>query len=132
MFSHVNVGVRDFEAGYSFYEAVFECLGLELQFKDGADFCAGWTKTGEARPMILVSKPINEEPHHPGNGQMNAFQASDRATVRRAWAEAIELGGVSEGDPGPRPHYHPDYYGAYFRDLDGNKICVCCHEPEQD
>jgi hypothetical protein len=38
--------------------------------------------------------------------------------------------GVDEGAPGPRPHYHADYYGACFRDPEGNKLCVCCHQPE--
>ena len=39
-------------------------------------------------------------------------------------------GSVCEGPPGLRPHYHANYYGAYFRDLDGNKLCVCCHAEE--
>ncbi|AAU45694.1 hypothetical protein D8O27_29525 [Burkholderia mallei] len=60
---------------------------------------------------------------------MTAFLAADRATVDRVYALALRAGGASEGAPGLRPHYHPDYYGAYFRDLDGNKLCVCCHEP---
>ena len=43
------------------------------------------------------------------------------------WALALGAGGADEGPPGLRPHYHPHYYGAYCRDLDGNKICVCHH-----
>jgi catechol 2,3-dioxygenase-like lactoylglutathione lyase family enzyme len=44
-------------------------------------------------------------------------------------AKAIGNGAQSEGEPGLRPHYHADYYGAYFRDPDGNKLCICCHDP---
>jgi len=43
---------------------------------------------------------------------------------------ALEIGGTCDGPPGLRPHYHADYYGACFRDPDGNKLCVCCHEAE--
>jgi predicted lactoylglutathione lyase len=43
---------------------------------------------------------------------------------------ALEQGGTDEGGPGLRPQYHPNYYGAYFRDLDGNKICICSHHEE--
>ena len=42
----------------------------------------------------------------------------------------LALGAVCEGPPGLRPQYHANYYGAYFRDLDGNKLCVCCHAEE--
>ena len=51
------------------------------------------------------------------------------AAVDQAHALAIQTGGTDAGPPGLRPHYHPDYYGAYFHDPDGNKICVCCHSP---
>ena len=65
-----------------------------------------------------------------GNGQMLALLAKSRAMVDATYARAIGLGAACEGAPGLRPHYHPNYYGAYFRDLDGNKICICCHESE--
>ena len=65
--------------------------------------------------------------HAPGNGQMTAFLAADRATVDRAHAVALAQGGHCEGPPGLRPEYHANYYGAYFRDPDGNKLCVACH-----
>lgn len=60
---------------------------------------------------------------------MIALLAPDRTTVGRIFAAALAAGGTSEGAPGLRPQYHANYYGAYFRDLDGNKLCVCCHEP---
>lgn len=58
---------------------------------------------------------------------MVAFLVHDRATVDDIHRMAMDVGGTDEGRPGLRPHYHPDYYGAYFRDRDGNKICICCH-----
>ena len=61
---------------------------------------------------------------------MIAFDATDRATVRLAHAIALAQGGSDAGLPGLRPHYHAHYYGAYFRDPDGNKFCVACHREE--
>jgi lactoylglutathione lyase len=49
--------------------------------------------------------------------------------VDQAYAIALQTGGTSEGAPGLRPEYHAHYYGAYFRDPDGNKLCVVCHTP---
>ena len=70
-----------------------------------------------------------EQPATPGNGQMIALLAPSREIVNRCHALAMVHGGSCEGPPGLRPHYHPDYFGAYMRDPDGNKLCVCCHEP---
>jgi len=55
---------------------------------------------------------------------MVAFLAADRARVRRAHQIAFDLSGTCEGPAGLRPQYHADFYGAYFRDPDGNKFCV--------
>ena len=58
---------------------------------------------------------------------MLALQAANWALVDRCHALALAQGARCEGAPVLRAQYHPDYYGAYFRDLDGNKLCVCCH-----
>ena len=60
---------------------------------------------------------------------MVALMAASRAMVDHAHAVALAQGATCEGPPGPRPEYHAHYYGAYFRDPDGNKLCVCCHDP---
>jgi lactoylglutathione lyase len=60
---------------------------------------------------------------------MVAFLAASRAIVDSAHAVALAHGGRTEGPPGLRPQYHEHYYGAYFRDPDGNKLCVACHVP---
>ncbi len=60
---------------------------------------------------------------------MVAFAAANPAKVRGAYQAALSHGGSCDGPPGLRPQYHAHYYGAYFRDPDGNKLCIACHEP---
>ena len=130
MFSHLFISVTDFDAALNFYNALMTELGLELRFCDREKPWAGWHSAGGERPLLVICTPFNSQPHHPGNGQMVALNAADRATVQRAYATALAHGGSSEGEPGLRPHYHADFYGAYFRDPAGNKLCVVCHQPE--
>ncbi|RKF39434.1 VOC family protein [Paraburkholderia fungorum] len=130
MLSHVFVGISDFERAFNFYGVLMETLGLRLKFRDSDACWAGWMAADAPRPLFVISKPYNDRPATVGNGQMLALLAADRATVDRAHAAALAHGGACEGPPGLRPHYHADYYGAYFRDPDGNKLCVCCHEPD--
>ena len=129
MFSHVCVGISDFERAFAFYTAVMETLGFTVKFVDPATPCAGWVLPGTPRPLFFITAPFDGKQASVGNGEMVAFQAANHTTVDRAHAAALALGGVCEGPPGLRPQYHAHYYGAYFRDPDGNKICVCCHEP---
>ncbi len=107
-----------------------QALGIEPRFCDGQRPWAGWQSSPDPRPLFVIGKPFDGKAHQPGNGQMTAFLAKDRATVDRAHAVALAHGGACEGPPGLRPGYHPDYYGAYFRDPDGNKLCVACHRPQ--
>ena len=130
MLSHVHIGVTDFERAYAFYSGVMDALGYPLKFLEPEEPWAGWKPADAERPLVLVGHPYNEEPAAPGNGQMVALLAPNREAVDKCFAFVIASGGRAEGAPGLRPHYHPDYYGAYFRDPDGNKICVCCHDPE--
>ena len=129
LLSHVHVGVSDFDRAFAFYSGVMETLGFVLKFSRPERSWAGWMEQGVARPLFLIGRSFNGEAANPGNGQMVALLAPHRAAVDQAYAWAMENGGTDEGSPGLRPHYHPDYYGAYFRDPDGNKICVCCHDP---
>jgi len=130
--SHVHVGVGDFQRAFAFYSGVMDALGFPLKFSEPAESWAGWKPANAARPLFLIGHPYNGEPAAPGNGQMVALLAPSRDAVEKCYTAAIAHGGRCEGPPGLRPHYHPDYYGAYFRDPDGNKICVCCHDPEPD
>lgn len=131
MFSHIFVSVSDFERALHFHSAVMACLGHEQRFCDLEKPWAGWHSTGDARPLFVICKPYDGQPHAPGNGQMVAFLAPSRNSVRQTHQTALAHGGTCEGPPGLRTHYHPHYYGAYFRDPDGNKFCVACHAPEE-
>ena len=127
MFSHVFTSVSDFERAFAFYEGVLGQLGLQLRFHEPSKPWAGWHSEGGTRPYFVIGKPFNGQHHLPGNGQMVAFAARSRSAVRSAYEAALRLGGIGEGEPGLRPEYHANYYGAYFRDSEGNKLCVACH-----
>jgi catechol 2,3-dioxygenase-like lactoylglutathione lyase family enzyme len=132
VFSHIFISVTEFERALNFYSAVMDSLGVELRFCERERPWAGWNSQGGARPLFVICKPFNGQPHNPGNGQMTAFAATSRAVVRAAYETALQNGGICEGPPGLRPQYHDNYYGAYFRDPDGNKLCAACHAPAVD
>ena len=132
MISHVFVGVTDFERAMKFYSAVMENLQLQLKFCDRDRPWAGWMAADAPRPLFLIGTPYDGNPARGGNGQMIALLAAGRGMVDRTHASALANGGSCEGPPGLRPQYHPDYYGAYFRDPDGNKMGVCCHDAVLD
>ncbi|MCB8819976.1 VOC family protein [Microvirga rosea] len=126
MYSHTTVGANDLARAKDFYDAVLAPLSLTVRFSD-ADM-VGYGTGGH--PLFLIVRPFDGGTPSPGNGTMIAFAASRRSQVDSCHAAALANGGTDEGAPGLRPHYHQHYYGAYFRDLDGNKICVCSHDPE--
>ena len=130
MFSHIFIGISDFDAAMAFYQPVMACLDVQLRFVDRDRPWAGWQSAPDPRPLLIIGRPYDQAPHQPGNGQMVAFQAGNREKVDAAHRIALAHGGVCEGTPGLRPQYHEHYYGAYFRDPDGNKLCVACHRPE--
>lgn len=127
MFSHVFLGTRDFERALAFYRPLMALLGVTERFCNPAEGWVGWQSDPGPRPLLVLGKPFDGE-HEPGNGQMVALLAAHRALVDQAHALALAHGGRCEGPPGLRPNYHPNYYGAYFRDPDGNKLCVACHD----
>jgi catechol 2,3-dioxygenase-like lactoylglutathione lyase family enzyme len=131
MFSHVVVGIRDLDRALAFYDPLLAVLELESCFVERDRGWAGWKARDTARPLFIIGRPFDDRSAAPGNGQMIAFLARSRAMVDAAHAIALAQGGASEGAPGLRPEYHPDYYGAYFRDPDGNKLCVACHGPDR-
>ena len=130
MFSHIMVGVSVFSRARAFYQPVLGALGIQFRFLDDERPWAGWQSTPDPRPLFLVGRPFNQQAHHSGNGQMVAFLASSRQQVDQVHALALACGGTCEDKPGLRPEYHANYYGAYFRDPDGNKLCVACHHAE--
>lgn len=128
MFSHIFVGVADFDRALAFYKPLMTALGITPRFVDPSRPWAGWQSNPDPRPLFVIGRPF-EGTHAAGNGQMTAFAASSRAQVDAAHAVALAHGGHCDGLPGLRPEYHASYYGAYFRDPDGNKLCVACHVP---
>lgn len=127
MLSHVFLGIRDFERALAFYRPLLAVLGARERFCDPTRPWAGWESAPGPRPLLVIGAPF-EGVHEAGNGQMVALQASRRTLVDEVHAVALAHGGRCEGPPGLRPQYHAHYYGAYFRDPDGNKLCVACHE----
>ncbi len=123
MFSHVTIGADEPEKLEGFYDAVLAALGISPFFKMPGTLSYGTA----AGPKVFILKPFNCEAHAPGNGGHVAFLAPDRASVDAFHAKALEMGGTSEGAPGLRPHYHANYYGAYVRDPEGNKLQAVCH-----
>jgi catechol 2,3-dioxygenase-like lactoylglutathione lyase family enzyme len=126
--SHVFVGVNKFEQAYKFYSGVMEEMELRLKFCDSERPWAAWSAVSAPRPLFIIGKPYDNALACAGNGQMVALLASSLDMVNRTYERALSLGGLCEGPPGLRPHYHDNYYGAYFRDADGNKLCVCLHD----
>jgi catechol 2,3-dioxygenase-like lactoylglutathione lyase family enzyme len=124
-FSHVTVGVSDIARARRFYDAVLGELGLPAG-KQGDGF-SGWG--AEDAPHFFVTLPFDGEPARAGNGVSVSFLAPSRAAVDGFWQRAMEAGATDEGRSGLRPHYHPNYYAAYVRDPDGNKIAAVCHDP---
>lgn len=128
MFSHAYISANDFQMAVDFYSALLPKLGWQLKFMDPDQPRAGWHPIGQDRPLFVVGKPYDGCPATPGNGQMLALLAPTRSAVDASHAAALDHGAKCEGRPGLRPEYHPHYYGAYLRDLDGNKLCICCHD----
>jgi catechol 2,3-dioxygenase-like lactoylglutathione lyase family enzyme len=119
MLHHVSIGVADVERAAQFYDAVLKKLG----FKRVMEVMPYGIAYGLKAPEFWVQLPHDQSaPSSSGNGTHIAFNASSKAAVNAFHAAAVSAGGKDEGAPGPRPDYTPEYYGAFVRDLDGNKI----------
>ena len=115
MLGYATIGVNDMDRAVAFYDALLGEIGAkQLMGMDRIKFYG----TGEGA-MLAICIPYDEQAQNPGNGNMIAIPA-DRPTVDKLYAKAIELGATDEGEPGERM---PVFYGAYVRDLDGNKLC---------
>jgi catechol 2,3-dioxygenase-like lactoylglutathione lyase family enzyme len=129
MLSHVTLGTHDIARAIAFYDHVLAPLGLHRIESDTEAGFAGYARAAGTTPQFWLLRPIDGRPASVGNGVTIAFEAADQAMVDAVHAAALAAGGQDEGGPGLRPHYHADYYGAYMRDLDGNKLCCVCHRP---
>jgi catechol 2,3-dioxygenase-like lactoylglutathione lyase family enzyme len=119
MLSVARYGTHDIERAKGFYDAIAEILGARRVI-DRPEVIG---YKGPEGGMFLVGKPLAGEATV-GNGTQMGFAANSRAQVNAVHAKALELGGKCEGPPGIRGSDPNGFYGAYFRDLDGNKIIV--------
>lgn len=130
MIDHTGVVVSNLELSKAFYRAALAPIGYELL----AQFSAAETGASDVAGFGVPPKPdfwlaagvANRPPVHV------AFRVSERALVDAFHAAAIRAGGRDNGAPGPRPHYHEHYYGAFVLDYDDHNIEVVCHNGPKD
>ena len=123
MIGYVTVGTNDIEKARTYYDALLDSIGAKrlLEFPHGFTLYG----TGWGKPGLAVTPPYDKQPATVGNGCMVAMVMDSRDKVDAFHARALELGGSDEGAPGLRsPEGDQAFYGAYFRDPEGNKFCV--------
>ena len=119
---HLGINVSDYDRSRDFYAAALAPLGYSL-LMEPMPRIGGFGRDGKPDFWITDQRrPVTENVHI-------AFVAADRATVDAFHAAAIRAGGVDNGRPGAREIYHPNYYGAFVLDPDGNNVEAVCHQP---
>lgn len=119
MIGYVTVGTSYFDKAMAFYDDLLSTIGVARAWT--SDRIAAWG-VSRAEPALCVAKPHDGNAATVGNGVMVALKFADREQVDAVHAKALALGGQDEGAPGPRGD--GGFYGGYFRDLDGNKLCA--------
>lgn len=117
MIGYVTIGVSDMERAKAFYSDLLGDLGGKVLVDMGRIAFIGKSMR---EPTLAVCTPFNEEPNHPGNGNMVAIHPGSKEAVDAHYKKAIELGATCDGEPGQR--IPGQFYGAYVKDLDGNKL----------
>jgi catechol 2,3-dioxygenase-like lactoylglutathione lyase family enzyme len=121
MIGYVTLGTNDMERGAAFYD---ELLAInDAKRTTETDRMIVWSNGKPGRPALGIIKPFDKSPATPGNGTMVALAIDTTAKVDEMHKKALTLGGKDEGAPGVRGG---NFYGAYFRDLDGNKLFLFC------
>lgn len=125
MIDHIGIKVADFDRARAFYDKAMAPLGARLVMMVPPEHTGGRKVGGYGRdrPVYWIGEGGMEAPVHV------AFTAGTRAEVDAFHRAALAAGGRDNGAPGLRPHYHPDYYGAFVFDPDGNNIEAVCHRP---
>ena len=135
MIDHIGLTVGDLDASRAFYDAALAPLGVDVVMsvtaeETGSHGHLGYGPRADGRD-IQAGKPsfwIGGGPA-PSGPMHVAFTAPTRAAVDAFHAAAIAAGGTDNGPPGLRPHYHPNYYGAFVLDPDGRNVEAVCHAP---
>lgn len=128
MLDHTGINVSDLARSKAFYRAALAPLGYAIrkEHPSAAGFGAADAKAKLLDPggdfWIFQGTPQVPRVHV-------AFNATSRALVDAFFRAALAAGGRSNGEPGPRPQYHPNYYGAFILDPDGYNIEAVCHQP---
>ncbi|WP_024277235.1 VOC family protein [Xanthobacter sp. 126] len=128
MLDHVGISVHDVAHSRAFYLAALAPLGYGILMEvspPGGHHYIGFGVVGSGKPDFW----IGDAPVATGHLHL-AFTAKDRAVVDAFYAAAIAAGARDNGAPGLRPHYHPNYYGAFVFDPDGLNVEAVCHMPE--
>lgn len=125
MLMTARFGTRDLDKAREFYDAIGEILGAKrvLDRPESSGY------RGPDGGTFMIGRPFEGEATA-GNGTQVVFNAPSRAAVAAAHARALELGGECAGAPGFRGPEEMNFYAAYFRDRDGNKIMVAKVGPE--
>ena len=132
MLSYVYFGTNNLEKAVVFYNAALAPLGMERCVTDDPGWdriAAGWgiyEDDGVRELAFWIGYPFDQKPATVGNGSMVAFIARTCKAVDDFYAAALANGGVGDGAPGLRLNYAPDFYAAYVRDPDGNKLAAVC------
>jgi catechol 2,3-dioxygenase-like lactoylglutathione lyase family enzyme len=124
MLDHVGLEVGDYLRSKAFYEAALAPLGISLLMEFG-DSAAGFGSETEIGPKPYFWIQTRGRPDV--SGAHVAFEAPDRDAVDAFHAAALAAGAGDNGAPGPRPIYHPHYYGTFVLDPDGNNVEAVCH-----
>jgi catechol 2,3-dioxygenase-like lactoylglutathione lyase family enzyme len=127
MIDHTGVAVTQFAKSKEFYARALAPLGYQLLMEVPKEFTGGRGVIGFGVPpkpdfWLAEGDAANKPPLH------IAFRADTRAIVDAFYHAALAAGGRDNGAPGPRPHYHANYYGAFVLDPDGHNIEAVCHE----
>lgn len=117
----VCLGTNDLPRAGAFYDRLLNTLGMVRTME--ADNEIGYGLPG-GPSCFWILEPFDQQPATRGNGTQVTFKAASNATVEEFHRAALALGGTEGGAPGYR--YRPGYFGAYCRDLDGNKLHVMC------
>lgn len=120
MIGYVTLGTNDMGRAAAFYDSLLAEFGAKRAMEMDRFILWG---VDPKQPMLSVTAPFDGQPATAGNGTMVALAARDPEMVRRVHERALALEAKDEGAPGQRSG---NFYGAYFRDLDGNKLAVFC------
>lgn len=127
MLLYVTIGSNDLARAELFYDAALAPLGLKRRKQDEVEI--GYGAEDDSRCRLWVVTPHNGKAATIGNGSMVALEAESRAAVDAFHEAALANGGTDEGAPGLRP-FHANFYAAFVRDPDGNKLSAVCERPE--